>query len=126
MIKSTRSVPLILLYAFIGWAWCGAIMAVGPDLFSMSMTLILHAILGPAGFGLLSALYYKAHARPKPVILAFIFLCFVIVLDAGLVAPVFVKSYAMFQSIPGTWLPFTLIFLFSWSIGWIVQKKTMN
>ena len=123
MKESEKSVPTILLYAFVGWAWCGAIMAVGPQFLSMAVTLVLHAILGPAGFALLSALYYGSHTRPKPVVLAMIFVSVVIVLDAGLVAPVFVRSYAMFQSIPGTWLPFVLIFLCSWSMGWIVRKK---
>ena len=123
MKSSDYSVPLLLLFAFIGWAWCGAVMAAGPLFLSMTMTLILHAILGPTGFGLLSVFYYKSYTRPKPLGLALIFLCFVIVLDAGLVAPAFVKSYAMFQNMLGTWLPFSLIFLCTWFTGSWVQKN---
>jgi hypothetical protein len=42
---------------------------------------------------------------------------FVIVLDATAVAPVFEKSYAMFSSILGTWLPFLSIFAATYLTG---------
>ena len=41
----------------------------------------------------------------------------VMALDALVVAPVFERSYAMFRSVIGTWLPFALIFLAIWLAG---------
>ena len=42
---------------------------------------------------------------------------FVIGLDATVVAPVFEKSYAMFASILGRWLPFLSIFAATYFTG---------
>jgi hypothetical protein len=45
---------------------------------------------------------------------------FVIALDALVVAPLIERSYAMFRSFIGTWLPFAAIFLASWAAGiWV-------
>ena len=41
----------------------------------------------------------------------------VILLDALLVAPFFERSYAMFRSVIGTWLPFVAIFAACWAAG---------
>ncbi len=38
-------------------------------------------------------------------------------MDAGLVAPVFEKSYDMFRSLIGTWIPFILIFISTYLTG---------
>lgn len=117
------SIPLLLLYAFIGWAWCGAIMAVGPAILPMQTTLILHALLGPAGFGILTFVYARSRSKPGPLALAVFFTLFVIILDAGLVAPVFVKSFEMFSNLLGTWIPFALIFMVSFFVGSVVRRK---
>ena len=41
----------------------------------------------------------------------------VVLLDALLVAPFFERSYAMFRSVIGTWLPFVAIFGACWAAG---------
>lgn len=122
MVEKNKSVGLIFLYAFLGWAWCGLIMGIGPLFLPMSVTLIVHALFGPAGFGILTWMYYRKNKAPKPIDLAVIFTLFVIVVDAALVAPVFVRSYAMFQSFIGTWLVFLLIFLTTLIVGQTVRK----
>jgi hypothetical protein len=40
------------------------------------------------------------------------------------VAPVFERSYAMFRSVRGTWLPFGLIFLVTWIVGRRIGGRT--
>ena len=50
---------IILAHAFIGWAFCGAIMGVGMAVTTMPITLTLHAIGGPIGFVILSIIYFK-------------------------------------------------------------------
>ena len=37
-----------------------------------------------------------------------------------MVAPLFERSYAMFRSALGTWIPFVAIFLASWAAGALV------
>ncbi len=44
----------------------------------------------------------------------------VITLDAVVVAPIFERSYAMFRSLVGTWLPFALILVASLAAGILV------
>jgi hypothetical protein len=44
----------------------------------------------------------------------------VVMLDAVVVAPLFERSYAMFRSLMGTWLPFAAIFFASVAAGLLV------
>jgi hypothetical protein len=41
----------------------------------------------------------------------------VMLLDALVVAPFFERSYGMFRSVIGTWLPFVAIFAAAWAAG---------
>ncbi len=69
-------------------------------------------------------LYFTRCPRVTPLAAAAFFTVFIIVLDAALVAPVFEKSYAMFGSILGTWLPFLSIFAATFLTGtWIVGRS---
>jgi hypothetical protein len=53
------------------------------------------------------------------------FLVVVVALDLFLVAPVFERSYAMFASVLGTWLPFPLIFAAAYMVGrWASRKAS--
>ena len=56
------------------------------------------------------------NAVPRAVVLT----ALIIALDAAVVAPVFERSYAMFRSLVGTWLPFAAIFLGSLAAGILV------
>ena len=59
----------------------------------------------------------------SPFRTALSFLLFVMAMDAGLVAPVFEGSYAMFASVLGTWIPFLLIFLGADVAGVVANRK---
>ena len=113
----------IILFAFIGWLFCGAIMGIGPTFMSMQTTLIVHAIGGPLGFMLLSVIYYRKFLDASPLKTALSFSLFVFLMDLLIVALLIVKSFAMFQSFIGTWLPFILIFLVTYLTGHIVSRK---
>ena len=57
-----------------------------------------------------------------PLAAAGFFTAFIIALDAALVAPAFEKSFAMFSSVLGAWLPFLSIFAATYLMGtWIVR-----
>ncbi len=114
---------LLVLFAFIGWLFCGAIMGIGPTITSMQVTLIIHAIGGPLGFMLLSVIYYKKYPSVSPWKTALTFFLFVFLMDLLIVAPFIEKSYVMFQSFLGTWLPFILIFFTTYLTGRIMLKK---
>jgi hypothetical protein len=115
---------LILAHAVVGWAYCGAIIGVGRRFLSINTTLVLHAIGAPIGFALISRFYYRRYAFTSPMRTAAAFLSVVVALDLFLVAPLFEKSYAMFTSVLGTWIPFALIFAATYLAGRLVSPKS--
>lgn len=119
---------IIVNHAFIGWVMCAAIMGIGMQIFSMKTTLIIHAIGGPVGFLILSLIYFKNFNYTSPLQTATIFIGFIIFMDFFLVALLIEKSFAMFKSPLGTWIPFALIFLVTFITGLIVTKQdeTLN
>ena len=115
---------MILAHAVVGWAYCGAIIGVGRQFLSIHTTLVLHAIGAPVGFALISFFYHRRYAFTSPMQTAAAFLGVVVVLDLFLVAPVFEKSYAMFSSVLGTWIPFALIFAATYLTGRFTSSKS--
>ena len=120
---AARRAVVVLLHALVGWAYCGALVGVGRRLWSLDTVLIVHAIGAPAGFGLLSLHYFKRFAYTTPLLTAAAFLAVVGGLDAGIVAPVFEQSFAMFTSPLGTWIPFGLIFTATYLTGRSVRRN---
>ena len=114
---------VIIIHAFVGWALCGAIIGIGRGFTTMQTTLIIHAIGVPVIFGIISFVYFKKFHYTTALQTAVIFLLFVVVMDVFLVAMVIEKSFVMFASIPGTWIPFALIFLSTYFVGRMVSNK---
>jgi hypothetical protein len=117
-----KKIIIVLIHAFIVWVLCGATIGIGRSITTMELTLIIHAIGAPIFAASISLIYYKKFNYSSPVQTAFIFLFFIIAMDAGVVAPVFEKSYEMFKSVLGTWIPFALIFLSTYVTGLILKK----
>ncbi len=86
----------ILVHAFVVWALCGATIGIGRAVIGIGPTLIIHAIAAPIFAALVSLFYYNKFNYTNPILTAIIFLVFVMAMDAGIVAPVFEKSYLMF------------------------------
>jgi hypothetical protein len=108
---------VIVAFAAVPWAICGAVIGIGQQLTSLDATLIIHAIAVPIVFGLSARLYFLRFGYTSPLQTAVIFLAFAVTLDTLLVAPVFEHSYAMFASVLGTWIPFGLIFASTYLAG---------
>ncbi|MCX9011383.1 MAG: hypothetical protein OIN66_09705 [Candidatus Methanoperedens sp.] len=100
---------VILAHAFAGWALCGAIIGIGREITSLENTLIAHAIGAPVIFAVISLNYF--------------IVSFVIFMDFFVIAFVVEKSFDMFKSILGTWIPFILIFLSTYLTGAYSLKK---
>ena len=115
---------VILAHAVVGWAYCGAIIGVARQFLSIHTTLIVHAIGAPVGFALISLFYYRKYAFTSPLQTAAAFLGVVVGLDLFLVAPAFEKSYAMFSSVLGTWIPFALIFAATYITGRFTSSQS--
>ncbi len=121
--KKTGRILIILIHSLAGWGFCGALIGIGRQFFSMQTTLIIHAIGAPVGFSLLSLLYFRMFHFTTPLQTALIFFAVVVGLDLFFIAPVVEKSFAMFKSVLGTWIPFALIFIATYITGKIVEKR---
>ncbi len=118
-----KKIFVLGILSLLGWGACGATIAMGRSFLSLQTTLIIHAIAAPCIFGIISFIYFKKFSYTSPLLTATIFVSFVILMDAGLVAPFFEKSYQMFKSLLGTWIPFILIFISSYSVGLLYDRQ---
>ena len=97
------------------WGMCGAVIAIGRRLWSLQTTLYVHLIAAPVFAYFLSTLHKLAAPEFGSLLRAGVMTGIVMALDVLVVAPLLERSYAMFRSVIGTWLPFTAIFLASWA-----------
>lgn len=107
----------MLAHALAGWAACGAIMGIARKRTTIERALVIHAIGAPIAFGLLAVLYFGVFGHCSPPGTAATFVAVVIAMDAGVVAPFMEKSFDMFRSPLGTWVPFGLIFVTTYLVG---------
>ncbi len=109
-------------HGVVGWAVCGAIIGIGRSVTTVDNTLIIHALAVPVVFSLLALSYFRFFNYTSPLLTAAIFLAIPFVLDAGVIAPLVEKSYVMFTSLLGTWIPLGLIFLSTYLVGLLVTR----
>jgi hypothetical protein len=107
----------------VGWAFCGGIIAVGRQLTTMDRTLIIHALGAPVGFAVITWFYYRKFGFTAPLQTALLFLMVVLALDVLVVALLLERSFAMFRSPLGTWVPLALIFLSTWVTGLVMKSR---
>lgn len=120
MLKKTA---IILAFAFVVWAFCGALIGVGRQVMSMDATLIMHAIGAPIGAALSAGLYFHYYGFTGPLATATIFVGAALMLDFFVVALLIEKSFDMFSSILGVWLPQVLIFSATYLTGRLMQSS---
>jgi hypothetical protein len=116
---------IIFAHAFLGWALCAATMGIGMAVTTLENTLIIHAIAAPIFFAGVSLVYFRKFNFTSPLQTALIFVLFVIAMDFFVVAMLINRSFEMFTSLLGTWIPFGLIFLSTWITGLLVYRRTL-
>ena len=114
---------ILLAHAFVSWALCTAAMMIPMALVSVEFALVVHAIGAPIFAGTISWHYYQNHDYTTPLQTALTFVGFVIVVDFFLVAMVIERSFEMFTSPLGTWIPFASIFLATYLMGRWVESR---
>ena len=120
-----KRISVILAHAFVGWMLCAATMGIGMSLTSINNILVIHAIGAPIFFAGISLVYFRKFNYTAPLQTAMIFVAFVIAMDFFLVAMVINRSFEMFTSLLGTWIPFALIFTSTYLTGlFVLQKKS--
>jgi len=117
-----RKLVIILVHAFVGWGLCGAIMGIGMGVTSLESTLIIHAIGAPIIFIVISLIYFKKFNYTTPLQTAIVFVSFAVFMDVSVVSLLINKSFEMFASILGTWIPLALIFTSTYLTGLYARK----
>ncbi len=97
------------------WGACGGVIAIGRRIWSLQTTLYVHLVMVPIFAYLLSAVHRLFFPEFGSLLRAAVMTAVVVALDISIVAPVFERSFAMFRSFLGTWLPIAAIFLASWA-----------
>ena len=121
---AAKKTIVVLLHAFIGWMLCAATMGIGMAVTTLNNALIIHAIAAPVFFTGISLVYFRRFAYTSPLQTAFIFLAFVMAMDFFVVAMLINRSFEMFASLLGTWIPFALILASTWVTGLVVTQKS--
>lgn len=123
---SIKQAGVTVIFGLIGWAFCGAVMGIGMSVTSPDNALIVHAIAAPVIFTALSAIYFTRFGYTTPLQTAAAFLGIVVLMDFFLVALVINRSFDMFYSVLGTWLPFALIFASTYLTGLGVTRLKIS
>jgi hypothetical protein len=118
-----KKIMIVLAHAFVGWVLCAATMGIGMSLTSLNNALIIHAIAAPIFFAGISLFYFRKFNYTAPLQTAFIFIAFVVAMDFFVVAMLINRSFEMFTSLLGTWIPFALIFISTYLTGLLVTQK---
>ncbi len=103
--------------------YCGALIGIGRQIMSLQAALIVHAAGAPLGFALITWLYFKKFAFTGPLQTVLLFTGVVIGMDVFVIALFIEKSFAMFASPLGTWLPLSLIFLATYLVGTVKKQS---
>jgi hypothetical protein len=105
------------------WLFCGALVGVGRQFMSTDMTLIVHAVGAPVGAAIASWFYFRNFSHTSPLATAATFVSISLVLDVLIVALLIEKSFDMFSSLLGVWLPQALIFAATFSTGRFMEPQ---
>lgn len=118
-----RRYGVVLAFALIAQMLCWGIMVIGQMVTSLENTLIAHAIGAPIIAIGVSSIYFKKFNYTTPLQTAIIFASVVIAMDVFIVALLIEKSFEMFTSPIGTWLPISSIFLATYLTGLFVIRR---
>ena len=121
--EQIRRFTVVLAFALIAQMLCWAIMVVGQAVTSLENTLIAHAIGAPIIAVVVSLIYYRKFNYTTPLQTAIVFISVVIAMDVFIVALLIEKSFEMFASPIGTWIPISSIFVATYLMGLFATKR---
>jgi hypothetical protein len=121
--KRVQRFATVIFFGFVGQLGCWGLMIGGQSITTLNNALIIHAIGAPIVFGLLSYIYFKKLNYTSPRLTASTFVAIVVLLDFFIVALLINRSFDMFLSPIGTWIPFSLIFSSTYLIGKLLNNE---
>lgn len=115
--KSAMALLSLIAAAVVVWGLCGAVMGLGRKLWSVGTAIAIHLPAAPVFAFVAAALHAAFFPNFDPLTRGSVIIGVVILLDLVVVAPLMERSFEMFRSLVGTWIPFVLIFLAAWIAG---------
>lgn len=115
--------PVVIGFGVAVWAFCGALIALGQQYWSMDTTLIVHAIGAPIGAAFFAWLYFRFYHFTSVLVTAVTFVAVSLALDFFVVATLVERSYGMFAGVLGVWVPQGLIFSATYLTGWLMGQR---
>jgi hypothetical protein len=112
-----------LAWAVAGWAACGATFGVARAAAGLEAALWIHLAAAPAIAAAATWLVGRHPRHPGPLATALVVAGVPAYLDAVLVAPFLERSFEMFQSALGTWLPLALMLAASAATGAVLAGR---
>jgi menaquinone-dependent protoporphyrinogen oxidase len=116
-----RSLPRLVLHGLVGWAFCAAVMGTLLSATSLTVAVVIHAVVAPLVFAAIAFHYFREPGARAPLPTALAFVGIVALLDFAVVAGAVQHSLAIFGSVAGTWLPFALILVATWGTGAVIS-----
>jgi menaquinone-dependent protoporphyrinogen oxidase len=119
------SIVRVVAHASVGWAACAALMGVLLQISRVGVALGFHAVAVPVVFALVAQRYFRPRGARSAMSTALAFVAIVALLDLIIVAGFAQRNLAMFGSVIGTWVPFSLIFAVTWVTGelrWMMPR----
>ena len=122
--SAARVAVTVVLHGLAIWGLCGATIGLAMATMSQQDALLVHAAAAPVIASLVSLVYFRRHDHTTPLVTACCFLAVVVLADVLLVAMIIYRSFEMFRSAIGTWLPFGLIFAATWVVGAVLRHRS--
>lgn len=98
-------------------------MWIGMAVTTLENAQIIHAIGAPIFFFAVSWNYFTKFDYSSPAATAGFFVAFVVAMDVIVVALIVERSFEMFTSLLGTWIPFALIFASTYLTGRRIEGR---
>lgn len=115
--KQVAALFIAIAFGVAVWGFCGSLIAIGRKFMTMDNTLIFHAIGAPIGAAFFSWLYFSWFGDFSALQTALIFVATSLSLDVFVVALLIEKSFEMFRSALGVWIPQASIFAATYLMG---------
>jgi hypothetical protein len=120
--RSSVTVGPMLRWAITGWIACGLTFVLARAAFGVSAAVAIHLVAAPVIGAAVTILLWSHPRHPGALATAAALAGTAALLDAIVVAPFLERSFAMFASPAGTWIPLALIFAASAATARILSR----
>lgn len=117
------AVGATLGWAVAGWIACGFVFVLSRVAFGVDAAIVIHLLAAPVIGAVVTLLLWRNPRHPGVACTATTLAGTAALLDAIVVAPFLERSFAMFASLTGTWIPLALIFAASAAIGAVRSRQ---